>query len=659
MESWKGIAAHLGRDVRTVQRWEKQEGLPVHRHIHNKLSSVYAYSEELNTWWCNRRRELEVEQSSSDLTQSRSRGFKLPAGLLFLVLSGLSGALLAIWLYRPAPAVELPLRRFAFTPRETVSRVAISPDGKHIAYIANSGEQRELWVQDLDREGPRRISGTTGAEYPFWSPDSQFIGFGTQSELRKVSILHDSPVTLCQLADQSEYSYLGGTWSLNGKSIVFAQGKKLCEVPVQGGAPKTLVEADPGSGIEHFELPHFLPSGNGRQLLVQFFEVGKKHKIALQSLDTGIRQVLALGDEALHPVYSPSGHVLYVWWPKARMNNLMSAVPFSLSTLRISGEAFPIAPTGLFPSVSKDGSLAYVDNLSLSFQLAWRDRGGKKLESIDYRCGPRFSLSPSGDRIALSALETSQIQIRSLDKDQEIPLVSQPTGIGEMIWTPDGKEITFAYERDGNRDIAMQPVQGGGGATILAATKADEYPTDWSADGRFLVYTLYDPETQLDIWYLKRGDGKQGFESTPFLRTGFREGQAKFSPDGRYLAYSSNESGGDEVYVMRFPEGKDRVQISRNGGLHPSWSRNGKELFYVEGQGLMAVSIATTPELVVGRPTPLFENSYLAADFLLPSYAVSRDGQRFLMLDRFGKAPQPVIRVVQNWYSEFRDAEFK
>lgn len=263
-----------------------------------------------------------------------------------------------------------------------------------------------------------------------------------------------------------------------------------------------------------------------------------------------------------------------------------------------------------------------------------------------------FSLSRDGRRLAVIGGRPPQVLIQDLTNKRESLLTSAPERLA-MLWTPDGKALTFASGRAGNYDIILQPASATGEKAILANNMAsNELPDDWSADGRFLVYSVDTPETLWDLWYLRRKESGEGYDSRAFLQTKHRERNAKLSPDGRFLAYSSDEFGKNEVFIVRFPEGTGKLRVSRNGGETPRWSPDGRELFYIEGQALIAVPVATNPDLSLGSARRLFEDPSLRDPMLYPPFEVSQDPQRFLMLEPTGDAPLPAIRVVQNWYSE-------
>lgn len=662
VESWKGIAVYLDRDVRTVQRWEKQEGLPVHRHIHNKLSTVYAFKAEVDNWWHERGIKLENDPTlgaGDEVGQIRPQVRRLERIGFVLALVLALGVILTMWLSRPRETTQLPLRRFAFVPREPVSGAVISPNGKHIAYVSESGQHSKLWIQDLDQVEPRSISETGNALDPFWSPDSQFIGYGTKTELRSVPVIRGDPVTICQLPEKGEL-YLGGTWSLNGDSIVFTQNRKFFEVPARGGNPKILAEIPHSSNVEHVEQPHFLPVA-GKKILFTFKEVSKQHAIGLFSAETGKREaIFPAGPGYMFPFYAESGHLLFASKSEDLSYTFLGAMPFSLAKLRGTGEAFPIVRNCLAPSVSRDGTLVYVENSSnlAPQQAVWRDRKGRKLEVVSQvPIGTMtFSLSRDERKLAVKSWRTPQVLIQDFTNKRESFLTSA-TEHYSVLWTPDGKALTFASGRGNNYDILLQPASGTGEQTILAATASNELPTDWSADGRFLVYSVDSPETLWDVWYLERKENGGGYESRAFLQTNHRERNAKFSPDGHFLTYSSDEFGKSEIFIVRFPEGTGKLRVSRNGGEAPRWSRDGRELFYIEGRTLVAVPVATNPFLSLGPARRLFEDPSLQDPILSAPFEVSQDHQRFLMLEPTGDAPPPVIRVVQNWQSELHKGD--
>ena len=584
-------------------------------------------------------------------------------------LAAAAGIIVALWISRPAPTA-LRVRKFTLARKGTCATPAISPDGKYLAYLestpANEPSQsagtagaRRLWVQDLRQEEPVEISDTQGAqEWPFWSPDSESIGFAARNHLWRVASPKGVPSPICEISDQ----FLGGAWSPDGNSIVFSINHQgIYEVSASGGRPKMLIPAAHDAPGDHFDNPSWLPTRDGsRILLYAMRRVGAIHDVVLHSLDLGRRTALIPG--AVFAVYSATGHILY--GQTAGGVDETMALPFSLKTLRIEGAAFPIIHNSVVPSVSRDGTLVFaVVDTWPRIQLAWHDRSGHLVE----RVGPAdaieaMSLSPDGRRIAFNLTQDSGgsgIWILDVSRGTKNRLTLSAQKDYHPIWAPTGKEITFCSSRLGHFDIYTIPVEGGHEPKLLIDGPLNKMPSSWSSDGRFLLYDIEDTKTGQDICYLRPKQGG-GYESIPLLRTPANETSATFSPDGRFVAYVSDESGRPEVYIRRFPDGGELRQVSVSGGRLPSWRKNGKELFYVQGNTLMSVPVEARRVLTVGNARPLFQSANLAevslsayffADLM---YAASQDGKDFIFPEIVGPLATPVIRVVENWFEEFR-----
>ena len=588
------------------------------------------------------------------------------------------GALLALvfaflWLSSTDTAPEAPLLRFAFTPAVGVgisnaltdTNVAISPNGRHIAFTA-ADPQGKLWVQDLDQQRPRAIEGTEGAWGPFWSPDSNFIGFAAGGEVKKVSVQGGLASRLCQLP---AIHFHRGSWSPDGEVIVFSSGTpggahSLYEVPARGGTANLLIapeesEGSPGGPTGAITWSHFLPSEAGARVLVFTFGSLAEATMMVQDLETGQRELLGPGD---FPFYSASGHLVYQSDP---LTHDLWALPFSLDTLKATGEAFPISENSRGPTIAADGTLVYLDGTGLRRQqLVWLDRRGEKTGEIGVAQEAIGSpaLSPDGRLLAVAAREGSNLDVWVYDIDRGVRtrLSTSPEIDFRPVWSPAGDEVAFSSNRAGNSDIFLRQADGSGEAKVLLATPHPDWVSDWSRDGKYLLYHREDPETRGDLWYLERNEDGSGWEPHPFLQTPFGERVPRFSPDGRYVAYVSDESGQNEVYVQPFPEGGRKVTVSSNGGTKVRWSRDGKELFYVERETLVAVSVSSGSSFSVGSATRLFEHPGLLTGGSYAPYDVSADGQRFILAESVGAgadAPEPSIRVVQNWLAEFRGRE--
>ena len=560
---------------------------------------------------------------------------------------------------------EAPLRRFALTPPVSIlttggaANVSVSPNGRHVAFTAG-GPQGKLWIQDLDQQQPRAIEGTEGAILPFWSPGSDFIGFGADGVVKKVAARGGLVIRLCDLPGL----LLGATWSPDSNSIVFSSNDPygLYEVPARGGAANLLISAEePSSGGPWGVIvrPHFLPLEAGARVLVFAFGSPRDNTMMVQDLETGRREILGPGN---FPAYSSSGHLLY---QPTFVTHEIWALPFSLDTLQATGEAFPVAGNGRGPTLAADGTLVYLDGSgSGQQQLVWFNRRGEKTGEIrlEQEAISSLAVSPDGRLVAVVATENLNRDVWVYDAARVVKtlLTTAPQDDFSPVWSPTGEELAFSSSRGGNADIFLRRADGSGETKALVATPRNESVSDWSQDGKYVLYDLVDPENGRDLWYLERNEDGSGWEPHPFLQTPFREVVPKLSPDGHYVAYVSNESGRDEVYVQPFPEGGRKVTVSSNGGTRARWSRDGKELVYVEGNTLVAVSVSTAPSFSVGSATRLFEHPGLGAGFAYTPYDVSADGQRFILaepVEEGAETPEPSIRVVQNWFAEFRGRE--
>ena len=555
-------------------------------------------------------------------------------------------------LRRPAPPEPGPLRRFALAVEgEQVQEVAVSPDGRHIAYTTRRGPSGELWIWDLDRLTPRKIETAHAAAYPFWSPDNDFVAFRplgiAQRELKKVSV-HGGPASIICSTGQD---FIGGTWSQDDSSIVFSSrsegggGFGLYEVPAQGGTAKPLFEPEEPKQQLAQVLPHFLPNQGGNRGLVFVRGSRLNSEIVVLDLESGRQDALTPGDQ---PVYSPTGHIVY------QSENALWALPFSAETLRATGEPFPVSGSGSAPSVSSDGTLVYLhgDETGLQ-QLIWRNRAGEKLGTIGAPqpeiIGP--VLSPDGSQVVVRARENdnTDIWVHEVARGLKRRLTFDPADEWRPTWTPGGDKISFSSNRGGSQDVFIKPADGSGEAEPLLSNPGAEFGYEWSADGKYLVGS-----GQGKLWYLRAQGGGSSFEKVMFFDTPFNAVSPDLSPDAKFLAYESNESGQYEVYVQPFPQGGAKSQVSTDGGSQPRWRGDGKEIFYVEGSTLMAVSVTTSPVFSPAAAQPLFEDKTAFAG-RGQQYDVTPDGQRFVVIETLGDADAgQAIHVVENWYEEFR-----
>jgi len=557
---------------------------------------------------------------------------------------------LTVWILRPiAPK---PVTRFAISlpPGQRLGTgggaIAISPDGKRLVYAAGpSNLTTQLYIRALDGLETRPIPGTEGQGgvglNPFFSPDGQWLGFSAGGELKKVSLTGGAPVNL---ADINQGGFRA-SWGSQGM-IGFASGNAgpIQQVSDTGGTPRPLTHLEKGESGHRW--PEFLPGGKG--VLFAVVSTGAPTKLVAQSLTTGERRDLIQSGN--FPRYAPSGHLVYV-----QGANLMAA-PFDPQRLAITGAAVPViegVPPGQY-SFSSNGSLVYIPGSALLAQLklVWVDRKGAEqpvpAPAHNYVL-PR--VSPDGKRVAAGIEEAdSQIWLYDLGRDTLTRLTFEGGDNIDPLWTPDGKRIVF---KGAQNQLLWQPADGSVGAEALTSSKlaGNNVPGSWSPDGRVLAFMEINPDTGFDVYTLPLKDRKP----QPFVHTPANETAPRFSPDGHFIAYASNESGRFEIYVRPYPGPGGKWQISTEGGTEPAWNPKGRELFYRSGNKMIAVDITTQATFSAGKPRMLFEGAYVLSPRSFPDYDVSPDGQRFLMLKASEQAQAPAqINVVLNWFEELK-----
>jgi eukaryotic-like serine/threonine-protein kinase len=579
---------------------------------------------------------------------------------LGIFLLGAAIASLAVWNLKlmPSPAPQHVSRLTIALPSgqqlaslENGAAVALSPDGTRLAYSAFQGGNQQLYLRALDSVEATPIPGTEGAMNPFFSPDGQWLGFFADGKLKKVSVSGGAAVTLGVASNPG-----GASWGSQG-IITFAptQVGALQQVQEAGGTPQPLTHFEKADATHRW--PEFLPGG--RALLFAAapnsinFSIGQ---IAVQSIGTGERRNLI--QAGMSPRYAPTGHLIY-----AQGGSLM-AVPFDPQRLATTGTAIPVVEGVLQSpfsgavqySFSNSGSLVYVSGGVQSAQnrLVWVSRKGVEQPlAAPPRAYLNPRLSPDGRRVGVTITEQdSHIWTYDL-RETFTRLTFEGNANNGAVWTPDGKRITFSTNNKGGPlNIYWLLADGSGGLERLTTSQYLNAPMSWSPDGKLLAFFEVNPTTQRDIWVLRMSDRKL----LPFLQTPFNEAVPRFSPDGRWLAYISDESGRYEIYVQSYPGPGGKWQISTEGGTEPAWSGNGRELFYRNGDKMMAVDIATQPGFAAGTPRMLFEGRYERAPFPSTNYDVSPDGQRFLMLkpNESAEAAPTQINVVLNWFEELK-----
>jgi Tol biopolymer transport system component/predicted Ser/Thr protein kinase len=565
---------------------------------------------------------------------------------------------LAAWNLKPAPPQPKPVLRLTITlpPGEQLAAldspaIALSPDGTQLAYVAIRGGSRQIYLRALDNLESRPIGGTEGGNSPFFSPDGQWLGFFASGKLKKVSVSGGAAVILGDAGDPH-----GASWGSQG-TIVFSPSTAgvLQRVSDAGGTPQPLTHLEKSEVNNGW--PEFLPGGKAVLFAASTISGNwTSAQIVVHSVGTGEQRRLLQGT---HPRYAPSGHLVY-----AQGGTLM-AVAFNSQRLEVTGAAVPVVE-GVLQSVSKGdaqysisatGSLVYAPGGVQSTQrrMVWVDRKGvEQALPAPARTYRYARISPDGERVA-AGIEESENHIWLYDLRREtLTRWTFEGGVNIMgAWTPDGKRIAFQSDKEGPQNLYWQLADGGGGLERLTTSEYINAPNSWSPDGQALAFIEIRPDTGYDILVLRLSDRKV----QPFLRTRFNESAPRFSPDGRWLAYISDESGRFEVYVQPYPgPGGGKWQVSTDGGTEPVWNPNGRELFYREGDKMMAVDVTTQPSFSAGKPKMLFEGPYVPTPVSFPNYDVSPDGQRFLMLksiDQSQAAPTQ-INVVLNWFEELK-----
>ena len=539
------------------------------------------------------------------------------------------------------------LVKFTVTPPEKSEFLfsTLSPDGTRLAFtVSEAGGNRRVWVRQLDSLTAQPLIGTEGALQPFWSPDSRYIAFFVGKQLKKVEA-SGGPVQLICEAGVSE----GGVWSPDGSILFGVSLAGIYRVSASGGQPQPLTELDASRKETRHYWPSLLPDGR------HFLYVVTSADPAVQGLwVTSIsdprtkRRLLADLSEA---AYS-EGYLLF-----ARGGTLM-AQPFDANALELRGEAVPVGDSVNYSaivgyanfSVSQNGTISYMA-VTPAWRLTWFDRNGKSLGPFaaggDYQA---VSLSPDQTKVAVDAGSSTdpRYQVYLLDpvRGTTTQLTFGAASGNFPVWSPDGTRIAFGSNRDGVYNIYEKPSMSPGEEIVLLKNNKNNFLMDWSRDGRYLLYgESEDAKSQKEgLWVLPMaGDRKP----VRYTAGNFDDREARFSPDGRWVAYSSDESSSRQVYVQSFPAGSGKWQISTEGGSRPRWRADGKELYYLAPGGrLMAVEVKSSATFEPGVPKLLFEtwDQGFVCEPTPP-----RDGHRFVMLaPEEGVAPTPAI-VLLNW----------
>jgi Tol biopolymer transport system component/predicted Ser/Thr protein kinase len=547
------------------------------------------------------------------------------------VILGLLLAALAFIHFREQPPPEQTVRMSVLLPENSHAvSLAVSPDGREIAMVLVKNGKQQIWVRPLDALEPVPLAGTDNAADPFWSPDSRYIGFFADAKLKKVERSGGPVQTLCDA-----HAALGGTWNRNGDILIGALAN-VQRVPAAGGAVTDLAS--------HGRYPYFLPDGDHYLSTIDGSAGSPRAGIWLNSMNRPVARRILPDISNLHVFEkipsSQAGEMLFV-----RAGTLM-ALPFDIKRLEAVGEAFPVAQrvaiaawTSWLASASGNGVLAYVSGERGSPQYVWRDRQGRNL-GVAGNGGAVVAISPDGKQLVGDYHGT-----RVLDFARGTStLVRVEEGNSNPIWSADGRYIAFG----GPEGIYRRAANGAGPPELLVRTSRFVAPLHWSPNGRFLIYAQINPGTGPDLMATAVESGAKPFA---LAQTAASESQGQFSPDGHWVASTSNESGLSEIYVIPFPPSPEggKWLVSRGGGVQPRWRRDGKELFYISPDSkMMAVEVSTQGVFQSGEPRALFQTDIIETGIRNGpmSWDIAPDG-RFLIITE--NSIDPSLTVVLNW----------
>ena len=585
------------------------------------------------------------------VSKTRKRMVAVIAAVLVLITIT---AILAGIYFRPAPAQLLASRFEMELPLSTTLLgtaapfPTVSPDGRYVAFVAVSpATVGQLWIRSIGVLTAQPIAGADVSVpingYPFWSPDSRFIAFFSGGKLQKLAIGGGPSQILCDASSNPT----SGTWNKDDV-ILFEHQGSIHRVAAAGGVSTPVRTPDKSKKEVSYKFPSFLPDGRSFVYVAVSSESGRTEvRAGALNTDSNLDKPLFSGNSRVR--YADPGYLLFI-----RAGTLM-AQPFDARRLLLTGDSFPVAGQVAFNAnngnaafdVSGNGTLVYrAGNLPGRTEITWFDRSGKKIGVVPVDGNfTNPNLSPDQNRIAVEKLEGSVRDIWLIDLVRgTTSRFTFDAAIHQYpVFSPDGQQVLFVSDRSGSNDLYMRAANGVGEEKLLLK-KADGV-SDWSTDGKTVLYAVGNP---FEVWALPMTGDKKPY---PLVNQKFRYIRAKFSPDGRWFAYTSNESGRDEIYVQTFPPSGGKSQVSVNGGAYAYWRRDGKEIIFGTGdRKIMAVDVKLATSFEAGVPRQLFEIPETMAGV---RFAITADAQRFL-IPLLSNTNRSTLTTVLNWTADIK-----
>jgi dipeptidyl aminopeptidase/acylaminoacyl peptidase len=526
--------------------------------------------------------------------------------------------------------------------------IAVAPNGHTVAVVGylDSARKNAIWIYELGFPGAKNVADSEGATYPFWSPDGRALAFFADGRLKKLDLAGGPVQTICDAP-----AGRGGTWNKNGV-IVFAPDvvTGLHQVSAAGGPSKQITEVDGKRGEQGHRWPVFLPDGTHfLYLAANFAGRDDANAVFVGALDSTQKSFVV--DAESNAAFAAPGYLLYF------KNKTLLAQSFDLKNFKLSGEPttiltdiefLPQVKRAVFAVSDTGALLAQGGGQAAVSQPIWFDRKGKELEAVGApEVYGNIFLAPNGRSVAVDKTDMESLNMDvwtyDLERGSSKRLTFDPAIDASPIWSPDGSRLVFGSNRGVGQDLYLKNADGAQEEKSIVQDKFNKYPNDWSKDGKYILYTR-----ATDLWFVSLPELK----SSLFLKAASVLRNGQFSPDGKWVAYASNETGKWEIYVTSFPEARGKWQISTGGGEQPRWRSDGKELFYLSSDDkLIAVPVTVGSNFDAGAPVLLFQATprqpVLVYDRFV--YDVSRDGQRFLINTPVKNADTRPMSVLLHW----------